>query len=227
MQDIVTGAAGRSYSPRGVRDNQSSDNKPQTIPTQTPTDAAQAAHGTSREKRKSARRVRTERGSVLIMALTAILGATGGAIAAKHCGNIPAGVLLNTHGSFLSLFLARTIYGGVFLLAEYILGFFALGGALVWIVPLLCGMGTGVALAGAGENMLALLPAAVITLAAAVFGAELSESLSGQLLRVLSGSRTGLVITNGTAADYTLRFLGLLGVNIAAGIIEAGIKISL
>lgn len=222
MQDIITGAAGRSYPSSGfVR---GSDKTPQTPPEAE--SSADAAQSVPRKKQKAAHRVRIKRGNLLLMALTATLGVLGGAIAAKHCNNI-AGVLTNTQGSFLSLFVARVLYGGAFLLAEYILGFFALGGALVWIVPLLCGMGSGVSLAGAGENTLAFLPAAALTLAAAVFGAELSDCLSGQLLRVLSGSRTGLIITNGTSADYTLRFLGLLCVNIAAGLIEAGIKISL
>lgn len=214
MENIITGAAGRSHSAQ-----------PPEPPAQTQAPAAdeQAAHP---EKKRAAHRARTKRGGLLLMALTAVLGAAGGAVAAQSCGGC-AGVLLNTEGSFLALFLIRVAYGGAFLLAEYILGFFALGGALVWSVPLLCGMGTGLSLAAAGAHRAALLPAAVLTLAAAVFGAELSDSLSGQLLRVLTGSRTGLVITNGTAGDYTLRFLGLLGVNIAAGLIEAGIKLSL
>lgn len=160
----------------------------------------------------------------MLMTLTAVLGAAGGVIAAGKCGVVAGGILV-TQGSFLELFLTRVIYGGAFLLVEYILGFFALGGAVVWAVPLMCGMGTGLTLAAAGAERGALIPGAVMTLAAAVFGAELSDSLSGQLLRVLMGSRTGLVITNGTAGDYTLRFLGLLGVNIAAGLIEAGIKL--
>lgn len=216
MENIITGAAGRSHSGERLPE----------APAQAGADAPEEARAAAPEKKRTVHRVRTGRGSLLIMALTAVFGAAGGAVAANHLGEC-AGVLLTTEGSFLTLFLIRVLYGGAFLLAEYILGFFALGGALVWAVPLLCGMGAGLSLMQAGAHRLALLPGAVMTLAAAVFGAQLSDSLSGQLLRVLTGSRTGLVITNGTAGDYTLRFMGLLGVNIAAGLIEAGIKLGL
>lgn len=215
MENIITGAAGRSHSGERLPEAPARADAP-----------AEDERAQSPEKRRAAHRVRTGRGTLLVMALAAVLGAAGGAVAANRLGGC-AGVLLTTEGSFLTLFLIRAVYGGAFLLAEYILGFFALGGALVWAVPLLCGMGTGLSLMAAGAHRAALLPGAVMTLAAAVFGAQLSDSLSGQLLRVLTGSRTGLVITNGTAGDYTLRFLGLLGVNIAAGLIEAGIKLGL
>lgn len=228
MQDIITGAAGRSFSPTSLPRGEKKDAHTAPLPAgaaaKEPT--ANPAETAPHERRKTSHRVRTERGSLWVMAATAALGAVGGLLAAKH-GAAPLGVLLSAQGSFLALFWARVMYGGAFLLAEYILGFFALGGAFVWTVPLLCGMGAGLSLAGAAENTLFLLPAAVLTVAAAVLGADLSSGLSGQLLRVLSGSRTGLVITNGTAAGYTLRFLGLLAVNIAAGLVEAGIKISL
>lgn len=210
MDNIIAGAAGRSDS--GTR------------PVQPTVQADETATQAARGRRRAAHRERAGRGTLLLMTLTAVLGAAGGVIAAGKCGAVAGGILV-TQGSFLELFLTRVIYGGAFLLVEYILGFFALGGAVVWAVPLMCGMGTGLTLAAAGAERGALIPGAVMTLAAAVFGAELSDSLSGQLLRVLMGSRTGLVITNGTAGDYTLRFLGLLGVNIAAGLIEAGIKL--
>lgn len=172
------------------------------------------------------------RGNVLLMGLAAVCGAAcGGAMAfgGTDLSGVSAALPMQTEGSFLMLFLGRLIYGGVFLLAEYILGYFALGEWLVWAVPLCCGMGSALTMASAGTDYsaLLLLPSASITLALTVFGANTSGELSSLLLRLASGKSSSVVMTNSAAKDYTLRFMAYLAVLAAAGIYEAAVKLGM
>lgn len=172
------------------------------------------------------RSLRVSRNSSLVLWLAAVCGISGGLLSAQTVGAVE-GVLFSTGGSFLALFLSRLAYGGVFLLAEYLIGFFALGEWLVWLVPLCCGLGTGLsAAAGFGrDETLLLVPPAALTLLAVVFGARCSGDFSAQLLRVVSGSRTGIVLTSEATKGYTLRFLGYLAAVAAAALFEAAVKI--
>ena len=70
-------------------------------------------------------------------------------VAASAPGADISGSLLCGSGDFLGLLLRRLFWGAAFLIAEYVCGFFALGRLLVWAAPLICGLGTGAALAGA------------------------------------------------------------------------------
>ena len=70
-------------------------------------------------------------------------------IAASAPGADISGSLLCGSGDFLGLLLRRLFWGAAFLISEYVCGFFALGRLLVWAAPLICGLGTGAALAGA------------------------------------------------------------------------------
>lgn len=173
------------------------------------------------------RAVRVSRNSSLVLWLAAVCGLSGGMVAAQSVGMFE-GVLFTSEGSFLALFLSRLLYGAAFLLAEYLLGFFALGEWLVWLAPLCCGLGTGLsAAAGFGrKGALLLIPSAAITLVAVIFGARCSGEFSAQLLRVVSGSRTGIVLTSEATRGYTLRFFGCLAAVGAAALIEAAVKIS-
>ncbi|MGN1120115.1 MAG: hypothetical protein ACI4Q4_07135 [Oscillospiraceae bacterium] len=166
------------------------------------------------------------RNSTLVLWLAAVSGAAAGMVAARDLG-AAGGVLLGSEGSFLALFLSRLAYGASFLLAEYLLGFFALGEWLVWVVPLCCGMGiglSGAALITSGGAPLLLLPA-VLTLFSVILGARCSGEFSEQLLRVVSGSRTGIVLTSDAAKSYTLRFAAYLSLVGFSALVDAAIKL--
>lgn len=119
--------------------------------------------------------------------------------------------ILCTDGEFLPLLLQRLVWGGCFLLAEYVLGYFALGGAVVWAVPFICGLGTGAALCGAfslhGIGSLKLLPTCAGICVAVILGAGTSGMMSSQLLRLISTDKNSIVATDPAAGEYTLRFL--------------------
>lgn len=170
--------------------------------------------------------VRVTRSSSLTLWLSAVCGIAAGMLSAKE-GGLAGGVMLCCEGSFLSLFLSRLVYGAAFLLAEYILGYFALGEWLVWVVPLCCGMGLGASAASlfiSDNSPLTVIPAAA-TLFAVILGARCSGEFSAQLLRVISGSRTGIVLTADAAKSYTLRFAAYLALAGAAALIDAAIKL--
>lgn len=164
--------------------------------------------------------------------LAALCGLAGGmaAVAVGGEGFSAADTVMGcAEGSFLSMFVSRLAYCAVFLGAEYLLGFFALGEWLLWIVPLLCGLGTGFSAAALfGEKGWgALLCPALLTVATTVAGAVRAERFSAQLLRVVSGSRTGIVLTDGSVRGYTAGYLGCLALAVLTAIIEAAIKVSL
>lgn len=191
--------------------------KPQEAATASP--AAPAAPAD-----RAGARPQVTKNSSLVLWLSAICGIAAGMVSGNAVGT--DSLLMNTDGSFLLLFLCRLLYTGIFLLAEYVMGYFALGEWLVWLVPLCCGMGTGVfAAAAITEGKAKLLPAALVSLAAVVGGARRSGEFSAQLLRVVSGSRTGIVLTEAAAKDYTMRFFGCIAAAAAAALYEAAVKL--
>lgn len=125
---------------------------------------------------------------------------------------------------FAAAFFERLQQCGAFLLAAYLLGYFAAGGVVVWLVPLVYGMGAGLSCAGgiaAGGSVAAVLPW-VVCLALVVSASAASWEFSSVLLRLISG-RSGSVITRGSAAySYNLRFgvymLVLLAISIAESV---------
>ena len=170
---------------------------------------------------------RVERRTSVALWLAAICGVAGGIIAAGAGGSTET-LLCSGGGSFLALFLDRLLYCGAFLLAEYLLGFFALGEWVAWLVPLLCGLGAGysaVGLLGIKGGGLLLVPAA-LSLVCVVFGAAKAERFSAQLLRVVSGSRTGIVLTNGSLREYTAGYFGCAVLAVISALVEAAIKVS-
>ncbi len=171
------------------------------------------------------------RSSVLVLGFCAVCGALGGALAyyAAGCPEICGTVLSFMDGSFLELFLRRLLYGGAFLLAEYVLGYFAAGEWLVWALPLLSGMGAGFSLSAAygGAELFAMVPSAGIVVALCVFGANTSGELSALLLRLAGGNGGGVIMTGSAAKDYSIKFLGYLGWLIAAALYEAAVKLAI
>lgn len=139
-----------------------------------------------------------------------------------------SGSLLCGSGDFLGLLLRRLFWGAAFLIAEYVCGFFALGRLLVWAAPLICGLGTGAALAGAftieGMNALRLAPGCAGCAAAVIFAAGTSSGMSSQLLRLVSSDKNSIVSTSPAAGEYTLRFLVYLAILSACAIAEAALR---
>lgn len=170
------------------------------------------------------------RGNLLLMGLASVCGAVCGGVMIFGGADFSAlsGALTFGDGSsFLSFFLCRFIYGGAFLLAEYILGYFALGEWLVWAVPLCCGMGTALTLASGaqGASGWLLLPSAAITAVLAAFGANTSGDMSALLLRIASGKRESFVMSESAVREYTLHFLGYLIILALAGLIDGAVGI--
>lgn len=155
----------------------------------------------------------------------------GGAAGAYFALTLPEGAdlsesLLCRSGDFAALLLRRLAWGGAFLLAEYICGYFALGWLLVWAAPLICGLGTGAALAGAftaGENAAFLVLPAVGTALTVALAANTSQHMSAQLLQLVSGSR-GVVSDSPAAGEYTLRFLVWCGILAAFALVECALR---
>lgn len=149
-------------------------------------------------------------------------------VAASAPGADISGSLLCGSGDFLGLLLRRLFWGAAFLIAEYVCGFFALGRLLVWSAPLVCGLGTGAALAGAftieGMNALRLAPGCAGCAAAVIFAAGTSSGMSSQLLRLVSSDKNSIVSTSPAAGEYTLRFLVYLAILSACAIAEAALR---
>lgn len=149
-------------------------------------------------------------------------------VAASAPGADISGSLLCGSGDFLGLLLRRIFWGAAFLIAEYVCGFFALGRLLVWAAPLICGLGTGAALAGAftieGMNALRLAPGCAGCAAAVIFAAGTSSGMSSQLLRLVSSDKNSIVSTSPAAGEYTLRFLVYLAILSACAIAEAALR---
>lgn len=160
-------------------------------------------------------------GWLLTMALTALCGAVGGAVSAVYGGAAaPAAV-----SSFLALFLSVMLRGCTFLLAEYIIGFFALGEWIVWLAPLCCGLGTGMVLFSCRSWL--MLPSCAVIMSAVVFGANTSGEFSALLLRLVRGRSNAVIMTGSAAVNYTLQFLAYTAAVCAAALFEAGVRLSL
>lgn len=177
--------------------------------------------------RREARRRR--RSVPVLQILIAIAGAAAGVYFAM---SLPAGAdysgsLLCRSGDFAGLLIYRLIWGGAFLLAEYICGYFALGWLLVWAAPLVCGLGTGAALAGAfaaGTNAAPLIIPAAGAVIAVALGAGTSQMMSGQLLRLISAPRSTIISDAPAAGEYTLRFLIWFGILSGFAIVECALR---
>ncbi len=155
-----------------------------------------------------------------------LLGLLGAAAGAAIVLLYPLeGAVLPSSTEFLPLLTDRLLRCGAFLTAAYLLGYFAAGAVLVWILPLLCGLGAGVSAAQAvisGEPLSAVLQ--LISTAAVSFAAARSAGFSRLLLSIATG-RGGSVITDGsTGSSYTMKFALYLMISAAAAIAEAGIS---
>lgn len=181
---------------------------------------------------RAVRSTRRRSGIPPLYTLAAVIGLAAGIFAAT---SLPAGAdlsgnILCRSGGFLEILLSKLAWGGAFLLAEYLCGYFALGNLLVWLAPLLCGLGTGAALGAAfllnGMDALWLVPGCAVCAAVVIFAARASADMSAQLLRLISTNKNSIVSTSPAAGEYTLRFLVCLAILSAYAIAGAALRMS-
>jgi len=163
-------------------------------------------------------------GTHIVMGLTAVCGAVSGAVIA-FSGSADSSALealsKSLTGEFGEIFIRSAVIGAAFLAAELIMGFFALGDWLVWILPLCYSMGTALRIAASGTGV--LLPSAAAGICAVTFAAATSAAFSQTLLR-LSGGGTVYLDTS-PRKNYALAFLGY-SVIIAAAAVYEGIALN-
>lgn len=159
---------------------------------------------------------------VILMSTTALCGSIGGVILALSGQADPSAVARITedlHSGFGSIFFQRLLIGAAFLLAEYLLGFFALGDLFVWAAPLWYAMGLSLRIAVTQSWI--LLPSAIVTAIACITGAATSSGFSRALMRLARG---GTVHLEGSMRQkYTISFLGYLAAMLAGAIYEGAI----
>lgn len=177
----------------------------------------------------SVRRSRTEYRLYGYVA-AAILGIVIGVVVALFfplAGADPSlSVAAEAEGGFMGALLRRLSQVGVFLLAEYICGYFAAGSMIVWLSPFVFGLGAGLSSAGicaAGGSAWVILPNLIYT-AALTVGANASAEFSRLLLRLVEGKSSSVVVRGNTAGDYNLRFGVILAFVLAVALIEAAFK---
>ena len=151
-----------------------------------------------------------------IMTVTAIFGAAAGVILAlngKADAAAVSAVMERITGDFLNIFVSRMIFGAIMLTAEFLLGFFAFGDFISWVVPVVSGMGAGFFL-GVVKNPV-FLPSEIVTLIAVILLGANSALFSRRLLGLAAGNRA---FSRGmTVFEYLGRFfLALIAVTVAA-----------
>ena len=181
-------------------------------------------HSANRSKRPRAGHRHT---ALVLFSLAAAAGIAAGAAVSRFspmsAESFSASLCMSEQGGFSGILLRRMAQCCAFLLAEYIIGFFAAGGLLVWLAPFVCALGTGLSAAGAvslGAEPLPIIFGFIYT-AVIVFGAAASCEFSALLLRLVSGGRGSIVTDGSSAYHYTMRFILYLGIIFALAIIEA------
>lgn len=158
-------------------------------------------------------------GTRILMGLTAVCGAVSGAVIAFSDSADPAALQAlskSLSGEFREIFGHSEIIGMAFLAAELLLGFFAFGDWLVWILPLCYAMGAALRVAASGTGV--LLPSAAAGVCAVTFAAATSAAFSQTLLRLSKG---GTVYQDRSPRrDYALAFLGYALILTAAAVYE-------
>lgn len=141
-------------------------------------------------------------------------------------GDFLSGVAASAEGGFAAALLRRLGQVGVFLLLEFLLGYFAAGGAVVWIVPFIYGLSAGLSAAGvaaAGGSAWVIVPELLYTVIITA-AANTSTELSSLLLRLVSGESSSVVTRGRASRSYDLQFAVYLLVILTVAIIEAAVK---
>lgn len=152
-------------------------------------------------------------------ALVAVLFPDGNA-------DLSGSLTVSSEGGFLMILFRRIIQCGAFLLAEFVIGYFAAGGWIVWLAPLIYGLGAGLSAAavfivGQAQWMCVFC---VLYTAVICFAAKGSWEFSALLMRLISGRGEMYASGGSSSAQYTLRFGGYLILLLALALAEAGIK---
>ena len=152
----------------------------------------------------------------IVMTLAAVLGTAAGvtAVLTGVFGETASNLLSERFsGGFREVFGTKLLINAGCLAAEFLLGFFALGDILVWVIPLFIGLGAGLTLTAAWSG--ALLPSALGTIVCGIIGAALSSEFSEELRGFANG--TCRRSNDSPAKRFALRFLALLaGMTLAA-----------
>lgn len=163
-------------------------------------------------------------GTRILMGITAASGAVSGAVMALTGAAEPAALAAISEtfaGTVGELFLRALAAGLAFLAAELILGFFAFGDWLVWIIPLCCAMGASLRVAAAEEWI--LLPSAAAEICAVTLAAVTSANLSKTLMRLSKGGT--VYLDRSPRRSCALAFLGYALV-VAASAVYEGIALN-
>ena len=156
-------------------------------------------------------------GTKLLMAVSAVIGAAAGArllFGDAASETLSASVSRMLTGTFAEVFLRQTYLGALFLAAEFVLGFFALGDLAVWAAPFLYGAGTVLRSAAVSPK---LIPGSLICRVGVVLGAACSADMSVMLLRLTRG---GTVYTDThPRRSYGIAFAGCLAAVILGSIV--------
>ncbi len=178
--------------------------------------AAVSSEELPQEEYTHVRYPRVRRSSALIvMSLSALCGVIGG-IVISRTADVSAEMAKSLAAPFGKIFLERTLLGAAFLGAEFILGFFALGDLLVWIVPLAAGLGSSLRVAATKAWI--LLPSSILLLFITAFGAAVSAGFSETLMTIARGGTVHL--GSSPRKIFALNFLGYLAAVIACALYE-------
>lgn len=215
-QPELYAAAGRYY----IMDRRT---KPQDEP-QEQESTESSEHEAPVSKTRTGRAKRNTDTGALGYILLGLLGAAAGAATALLYPSENTELFYQQEITFIYALTDRLIHCGIFLVIEYLLGYFAAGTVLVWSVPLMYGLGAGLSAVNAvmaGSPVL-LLPFTVYTIVIS-FAASRSAGFSSLLLSIVSGKSSSILTDGRTSSDYTLKFGIYLMLICAAALLEAGI----
>ena len=215
------GTLPRDNDDRTIRpsENETSDSAPRVLPaviTVDPNDTYDPDKPMEHVRSPELRR----HGTKLLMAVSAVIGAAAGArllFGDAASETLSASVSRMLTGTFAEVFLRQTFLGVLFLAAEFVLGFFALGDLAVWAAPFLYGAGTVLRLAASSPK---LIPGALISLIGVVAGAACSADMSVLLLRLTRGGT--VYMDTRPRRSYAIAFAGCLAA-VALGAMLTGI----
>lgn len=159
-------------------------------------------------------------GVKLLMAAAAVIGAAAGArlILGGAADAFKDGIANAFSGTFWEKFLRQTALSALFLGAEFVLGFFALGDLVIWAAPFFYAMGIVLRLSAGSPK---LLFGAVVSLGAVVLGAAYSADMSELLLRLTRGGTVYMEAR--PRRSYALGFLGCLAACVLGSILTAAL----
>ena len=146
MENIVSASHNKGALPRDYEELQIMAGEPEEIETDEISDVPEVLDESETDKQDEqlvythvrAPEIRRS-GTRILMGVTAVCGAVSGAVIMFTEKSDPTALEMISQslvGTVGELFLRAMITGAVFLIAELILGFFALGDWLVWVLPL-------------------------------------------------------------------------------------------